>query len=69
MLQRQFILTAFGWDNTGRLIRYNTVTNETEVLLKDLVAPNGVALSKDGSFLVVAEGIAARYLTVFHSSP
>lgn len=55
------MLTAFAWDNSGRLLRYNTATNETEVLLRDLVSPNGVALSKDGSFLVVAEGIAARY--------
>jgi sugar lactone lactonase YvrE len=60
LFRRQFILTAFGWDNTGRLIRYNTATKKTDVLLRGLVAPNGVSLSKDGSFLVVAEGIAAR---------
>lgn len=67
--RKQFVLTAFAWDNSGRLLRYNTATNETEVLLRDLVSPNGVALSKDGSFLVVAEGIAASLLRYWLKGP
>lgn len=67
--RRQFVLTAFAWDNTGRLLRYNTITMETQVLLRGLVAPNGVALSKDGSFIVIAEGIAARLLRYWVKGP
>ncbi|MCO5600852.1 hypothetical protein L7F22_054969 [Adiantum nelumboides] len=67
--RKQFVLTAFAWDNTGRLLRYNTLTKETKVLKGGLVAPNGVSLSKDGSFLVVAEGIAARLLRYWLKGP
>lgn len=67
--RRQFVLTAFAWDDTGRLLKYDTITKETKVLARGLVAPNGVSLSKDGSFVVVAEGIAARLLRFWVKGP
>ncbi|KAH7431348.1 hypothetical protein KP509_08G044100 [Ceratopteris richardii] len=67
--RRQFVLTAFAWDDSGRLLRYNTITKETTVLKQGLVAPNGVSLSKDGSFLVFAEGIAARLMRYWLKGP
>ncbi len=39
----------------GRLIQYNPHTKETHVLLEGLQFANGVALSKDQSYLLVAE--------------
>lgn len=41
---------------TGRVLRYNTVTKQTDVLVRDLQFPNGLSLSKDGSFFVFCEG-------------
>lgn len=67
--RRQFVLTAFAWDNSGRLLRYNTATNETQVLARGLIAPNGVSMSKDGSFVVVAEGISASLLRYWVKGP
>ena len=45
---------------TGRLIRYDTQTRKSEVLLRGLSFANGIALSEDESFLVVAETSAYR---------
>ena len=39
----------------GRLYRYNPVTRETHLLLRDLWYSNGVAVSADGSYLVISE--------------
>ena len=40
---------------TGRLLRYDPHTGITKTLLDNLYFPNGIALSSDESFLVVAE--------------
>ena len=42
-------------DRTGRLMKYEPRTKEVNVLLKGLAFPNGVAVSKDNSFLLLAE--------------
>ncbi|XP_031372120.1 protein STRICTOSIDINE SYNTHASE-LIKE 12-like [Punica granatum] len=42
-------------DKTGRLLSYNPRTNESRVLLTGLAGPNGVAVSRDGSFLLFTE--------------
>ncbi|CAM6120204.1 unnamed protein product [Calypogeia fissa] len=41
-------------DNSGRLLKYDPETKNTTVLLHNLRYPNGVALSKDGNFLLIA---------------
>ncbi|KAL0912080.1 hypothetical protein M5K25_018027 [Dendrobium thyrsiflorum] len=51
--RRNFLQSIFTGDPTGRLLKYNPVTKETTVLLHGLQFPNGVSLSKDGSFLVL----------------
>nr|AVA07324.1 strictosidine synthase 2 [Dendrobium officinale] len=53
--RRNFLQSIFTGDPTGRLLKYNPVTKETTVLLHGLQFPNGVSLSKDGSFLVFCE--------------
>ncbi|MCS0603838.1 SMP-30/gluconolactonase/LRE family protein [Streptomyces sp. LP11] len=50
---------------TGRLLRLAPGAREPEVLLEGLQFANGIALSGDGSFLVVAE-TGARRLIRFH---
>lgn len=42
-------------DKTGRLLEYDPHTKRVTVLLSGLSFPNGLALSKDSSFLVVAQ--------------
>ncbi|KAF3430869.1 hypothetical protein FNV43_RR26593 [Rhamnella rubrinervis] len=42
-------------DKTGRLMRYDPITKIVTVLMRGLAFANGVALSKDSSFILVAE--------------
>lgn len=49
-------------DATGRLLRYDPSTGATAVLASGLSFPNGVALSADGTHLVVAETSRCRLL-------
>lgn len=46
--------------NTGRLIKYNLATKETTVVMNNLFGANGVAVSKDGMFVLVAETRGGR---------
>ncbi|XP_020570962.1 protein STRICTOSIDINE SYNTHASE-LIKE 3-like [Phalaenopsis equestris] len=58
--RRNFLQSIFTGDPTGRLLKYNHITKETIVLLHGLQFPNGVSLSKDGSFLVFCESSRNR---------
>ncbi|CAI0552715.1 unnamed protein product, partial [Linum tenue] len=49
-------------DRSGRLLRYDPRSKKLEVLSEGLAFPNGVALSKDRSFLLVAESSTMRIL-------
>jgi len=51
---------VFSGDPSGRLLKYNPQTKETTVLHRNLQFPNGVSMSKDGSFLVFCEGSRGR---------
>lgn len=46
------------WRKTGRLLKYEAKSNKVQVLLQRLAFPNGVALSKDGSFLLLSDSIS-----------
>ena len=46
----------------GRLLKYSPATGETTVLLKDLCFANGVALSQNEDFLLVAETYRFRIM-------
>ncbi|KAG6619748.1 hypothetical protein I3843_13G110200 [Carya illinoinensis] len=58
--RRNFMQLVFSAENTGRVLKYNPTTKETSVLLRNLQFPNGVSLSKDGSFFVFCEGSIGR---------
>lgn len=58
--RRNFMQLVFTSEPSGRLLKYNSVTKETTVLLRNLQFPNGVSISKDGTFLVFCEGSHGR---------
>nr|XP_027124381.1 protein STRICTOSIDINE SYNTHASE-LIKE 10-like [Coffea arabica] len=60
--RREFANVMFSGDNSGRLLKFDPRNNEVTVLLHNLMFPNGVALSKNGDFLLVAETTNSRIL-------
>ncbi|XVF85687.1 hypothetical protein PTKIN_Ptkin17bG0136300 [Pterospermum kingtungense] len=60
--RRQIFLSALTFDKSGRLLKYDPQTKKVSVMYKGLAFPNGVALSKDNSFLLLAESIKMRIL-------
>ncbi|XP_021898232.1 protein STRICTOSIDINE SYNTHASE-LIKE 10-like [Carica papaya] len=66
---RTYMDLIMSGDKTGRLIKYDKKTGETTVLLKGLGFPNGVALSKDRSFVIVAESTSFRVLRYWLRGP
>ncbi|XP_020254565.1 protein STRICTOSIDINE SYNTHASE-LIKE 10-like isoform X2 [Asparagus officinalis] len=60
--RRENILIEISGDKTGRVLSYNPQNKAVRVLLNGLSYPNGVALSKDGSFLLIAETSTCRIL-------
>lgn len=49
-------------DKTGRLMKYDSKTKQVQVVLENLSFPNGVALSKMGDFILIAETTHCRIL-------
>ncbi|CAL4944413.1 unnamed protein product [Urochloa decumbens] len=58
--RRNFMQLVFSGDPSGRLLKYNPQTKETTVLHRNLQFPNGVSMSKDGTFFVFCEGSRGR---------
>ncbi|WOL13793.1 protein STRICTOSIDINE SYNTHASE-LIKE 10-like [Canna indica] len=50
-----YILVVITGDSTGRLMKYEPMTKKVTVLKNNLFVPNGITLSHDGNFLLVAE--------------
>lgn len=67
--RRNFFLLVLSGDDSGRVLKYDANTGKTSVLLKGLQFPNGVALSKDETFLVVAESVPGRLLRHWLKGP
>ncbi|KAK4753535.1 hypothetical protein SAY87_001639 [Trapa incisa] len=53
--RKEFLKSLLSGDSTGRLLKYNPRTKKVTTLLRGLAFPNGVALSKDKSYLLLAE--------------
>ncbi|XXG82526.1 hypothetical protein AAC387_Pa10g0454 [Persea americana] len=58
--RRNFMQLVFSAENSGRLLKYESLTQRTTVLLRNLQFPNGVSMSRDGSFFVFSEGSLGR---------
>ncbi|XP_049412584.1 protein STRICTOSIDINE SYNTHASE-LIKE 10-like [Solanum stenotomum] len=68
--QRWQFLTSFSsGDTTGRLMKYVKSTKKVTVLLGDLAFANGVALSKNRSFVLVTETTNFRILRYWLKGP
>ncbi|CAH9112029.1 unnamed protein product [Cuscuta epithymum] len=60
--RRQFMTSILSGDKTGRLIKYNITSKEVTVLMEGIAFSNGVALSKNGSFVLVDETTTGKVL-------
>nr|CAN77944.1 hypothetical protein VITISV_044020 [Vitis vinifera] len=58
--RREFQNAVLAGDMTGRLMKYDPRTKQVTVLLRGLGLAVGVAINKDGSFVLVSEFIATR---------
>lgn len=67
--RRNFFLLVLSGDDSGRVLKYDPRTKETTVVLKGVQFPNGVALSKDESFLAIAESVPGRLLRHWLKGP
>ncbi|KAG6764106.1 hypothetical protein POTOM_031564 [Populus tomentosa] len=63
--RREYLLAIINADKTGRLMKYDPNSKKVTVLLRGLAFPNGVALSKDNSFILVAESFTMRVLKFY----
>ncbi|KAJ6967924.1 protein STRICTOSIDINE SYNTHASE-LIKE 2 isoform X2 [Populus alba] len=60
--RRDYLSVVLSGDKSGRLMKYDTASKQVTVLLENLTFPNGVALSEDGSFVLLAETTSCRIL-------
>ncbi|XP_070167646.1 adipocyte plasma membrane-associated protein Hemomucin [Polyergus mexicanus] len=63
------IVLSFFANPSGRLIHYNAAKKKNEVLLENLAFANGVLLSDDESFILVAETLACRIIKYHLKGP
>lgn len=61
-MYREFLAAIISGDETGRLIKYDPESKQATVILRGLGFPNGVALSKNGEFLLLSETLHCRIL-------
>ncbi|ESW28372.1 hypothetical protein PHAVU_003G281200 [Phaseolus vulgaris] len=62
--RRVYLSIILSGDRTGRLLKYVPSSQRVYVMVKGLAFPNGVALSKDNSFLLLAESTTFKVLKV-----
>ncbi|KAG6430991.1 hypothetical protein SASPL_109066 [Salvia splendens] len=66
---REFMSSVLNLDATGKFMKYDMSSKEVPVLLRGLAFANGVALSKDLSFVLVAETARCRVLRLWLQGP
>ncbi|XP_022939819.1 protein STRICTOSIDINE SYNTHASE-LIKE 10-like [Cucurbita moschata] len=67
--RRVWVSSIMKGDKTGRLLKYDLRTKNVTVLLNGLAFPNGVALSTNSSFLIMAETGTLRILKFWLKGP
>ncbi|KAI5076504.1 hypothetical protein GOP47_0008569 [Adiantum capillus-veneris] len=67
--KNQFLLIFLQGDGSGRLLSYKPSTGETKVVISDLYFPNGIAISRDKSFLLVCETLKQRVIRYWIQGP
>ncbi|KAM7257188.1 hypothetical protein ACFE04_012929 [Oxalis oulophora] len=56
-------------EKTGRLLKYDPISKQVTVLQENIPFANGVALSKDGDFILIAETTSCRVLKYWLKTP
>ena len=64
-----YLLTALSGRPTGKLLSYSMHTKETTLLMDRIYFANGVALSQDESFVLVAETTSMRIIRYWLRGP
>ncbi|CAM0150427.1 unnamed protein product [Urochloa decumbens] len=67
--RREFLNIVISGDNTGRLLRYDPKSNKVEVLVDGLAFANGLAMSTDGTYLLLAETTTGKILRYWIKTP
>jgi sugar lactone lactonase YvrE len=57
---RNFIVLVFSAEDSGRVLKFDPRTGQTQVLARGIRLPNGLSLSKDQSFFVFTESVTGR---------
>ncbi|KNA19742.1 hypothetical protein SOVF_058700, partial [Spinacia oleracea] len=65
----EYLESIATFEQSGRLIKYDMNTKALTVLLRDLYFANGVALSKNKDFILVAETSAFRVIRYWLNGP
>ncbi|KAH9623870.1 hypothetical protein KSS87_001260 [Heliosperma pusillum] len=66
---KEYVEAMKSYDHTGRLLKYDPRTQVVTVLLDSLVFANGVALSQNKDFVLVAETTASRIKRLWLTGP
>ncbi|KAG1327509.1 Calcium-dependent phosphotriesterase superfamily protein isoform 2 [Cocos nucifera] len=66
---RDYLLAVITGDATGRLMKYDPETKKVTVLIRGLAFPNGLAISNDNTFLLIAETSTCRVLKYWLQGP
>lgn len=56
-------------DKTGKLMKYEPQSEQVSILLNNLYFANGVALSKDGNYILIIETTTCRVLRYWLETP
>ncbi|XP_077236648.1 protein STRICTOSIDINE SYNTHASE-LIKE 10-like [Tasmannia lanceolata] len=67
--RRDAMWAILSGEKTGRLMKYDPKSKEVSVLLRGLAFANGVALSQNSTFLLVAETATSRILRFWLQGP
>ncbi|KAF8656729.1 hypothetical protein HU200_060521 [Digitaria exilis] len=67
--RREFLNIVITGDKTGRLLKYDPKTNKVEVLVEGLAFANGLAMSTDGNYLLIAETTSGKILRYWIKTP
>ncbi|KAH7557144.1 hypothetical protein JRO89_XS11G0059300 [Xanthoceras sorbifolium] len=60
--RRNYMSVILSGDRTGRLMKYDPDSQKVSVLVENLSFPNGIVLSQDGNYILLAETTKCRIL-------
>ncbi|GAB2295597.1 hypothetical protein Dimus_029756 [Dionaea muscipula] len=60
--RRNYLEAIISGDQTGKLMKYDPTRDKMTTLLQNLTFPNGVALSRNGDFILALESTSCRVL-------